>query len=73
MSSSMGSLSVNGTTVVYPDDAILLKNTFVVDRAFILRSKSSKYFAQRCVVLIDTDLDVDELVRKEYPLLPIQR
>jgi hypothetical protein len=64
MSSSMGSLSVNGTTVVYPDDAILLKNTFVVDRAFILRSKSSKYFAQRCVVLIDTDLDVDELVRK---------
>jgi hypothetical protein len=64
MSPYLGNMNVNGTTEVYPDDAIMLKQTFIVDKTFVLRSKSSKYYARKCVVLIDPSLDVGELVNK---------
>lgn len=64
MISSLGVLKVNGSTSSYPDDAILLKNTFIVDKAFIMRCKNSKYFAKKRVVFIDPLLDVGELINK---------
>lgn len=64
MSSSLGSLKVNGSTNCYPDDAILLNKTFIVDKTFIKRCKNSKYYAQKRVVLIDSSLDVGEMVNK---------
>lgn len=64
MSSSLGKLKVNGSINCYPDDAILLDRTFIVDRIFTKRSKNSKYYAQKLVVLIDPSLDIDEMVNK---------
>ena len=64
MAAYLGNMTVNGSSESYPDDAILLKNTFIVDKTFILRSKGSKYYARKCVVLADESLDVAELVNK---------
>lgn len=64
MASYLGNMTVNGNSESYPDDAIMLKNVFVVDKTFILRSKGSKYYARNCVVLADESLDVAALVNK---------
>jgi len=60
----MGTLKVNGASEVYPDDAVLLKNTFVVDRVFILRAKGGKYYAKKRVILTTPGLDVSALAAK---------
>jgi len=60
----LGSLKVNGATNTYPSDAILLKNTFIVDKIFIKRCKDSKYFAKKRVVITDNSLDVAEMVNR---------
>lgn len=64
MTSSLGTLKVNGSTNCYPDDAILLNRTFIVDKTFIKRCKDSKYCAQKLVVLIEPSLDVGEMTNK---------
>lgn len=60
----LGSLKVNGSTNNYPDDAILLKKTFTVDKTFIKRCKNAKYFARKRVIIIDNTLDVAEMVNR---------
>ncbi len=64
VSDMLSQLQVNGSTTIYPDGAILLKRTFVVDRVFVLRAKRADYFAQKRVVLTDCTLDVPALVEK---------
>ncbi|NLN64911.1 MAG: hypothetical protein GX144_05810 [Clostridiaceae bacterium] len=64
MSSSLRSLNVNGSADCYPDDAILLKKTFIVDKTFIKRCKNAKYYAKKRVILIEPSLDVGELINK---------
>lgn len=64
MSSSLRALNVNGSTDCYPDDAILLKKTFIVDKTFIKRCKNAKYYAKKRVILIEPSLDVGEMVNK---------
>ena len=64
MAPYLASMRVNGATNTYPADAILLKNTFIVDKTFIKRCKSTKYFARKRVVLIDNSLDVAQMVDK---------
>lgn len=63
MGPKLGMLTVNGGTERYPDDAILLKPTFVVDRVFQLRAKAGNYYASRRVVLTDCGLDASGLVQ----------
>ena len=72
LSGQLPQLQVNGSTVIYPDDAILLKRTFVVDPVFVLRAKKADYFAQRRVVLTDDSLDVATLVNKGVKFLTRQ-
>lgn len=60
----LGSLKVNGSVNSYPDDAILLSNTFIVDKTFIKRCKNVKYFARKRVVIIDNALDIAGMVNK---------
>ena len=72
LSGLLPQLQVNGSTVIYPDDAILLKRTFVVDPVFVLRAKRADYFAQRRVVLVDDGLDVATLVEKGVKFLTRQ-
>lgn len=57
-----GILSVNGTMTAYPDGAVLLKRTFVMDDTFALRAKNALYFAERRVVMLDPAIDPQALL-----------
>lgn len=57
-----GILSVNGSMTVYPDGAVLLKRTFVMDDTFPLRAKNALYFAERRVVMLDPAIDPKALL-----------
>lgn len=57
-------ISVNGKTEVYPADAIRLKSKFTMDKTFILRAESAKYYASKKVVIPDNSLDINSLVEK---------
>jgi len=60
----LGRMNVNGSSLSYPDEAILLGSSVVIDRVFILRARDSLYFAQRSVVLPGKDLDIKALREK---------
>jgi len=57
-------LNVNGKIVAYPDGAILLRGTEIIDRTFALRAKPSLYYADKCMVFVDRDIDVRKIVEK---------
>lgn len=59
-----GRLSVNGSMTVYPEGAVLLRRTFVVDGTFPMRAKAALYFAERRVVLLDPEAEPAALVEK---------
>ena len=69
----MPPMQINGMTEVYPGDAIRLKKIAEVDELFLLRAKPEKYYAQKCVMILDSGLnlaDLDErttfLTKKAY-------
>ena len=64
MAGHLGQMNVNGYSLSYPDEAILLGSSAVIDRVFILRARDSLYFAQRSVVLADKTLDIKALREK---------
>jgi hypothetical protein len=64
MAGHLGQMNVNGSSLSYPDEAILLGSSAVIDRVFILRARDSLYFAQRSVVLPDKTLDIKALREK---------
>ena len=64
MAGHLSQMNVNGSSLSYPDKAILLGSSVVIDRVFILRAKDSLYFAQRSVVLPNKDLDIKALREK---------
>ena len=57
-------LDVNGKIVAYPDGAILLKGTEIIDRTFALRVRPSLYYADKCIVFTDKDIDVQKIAAK---------
>lgn len=57
-------MSVNGSTTVYPDEAILLKRTAVIDRTFVLRAKAGLYWSARRMIFTDPNLDCGALAAK---------
>jgi len=66
-------LNVNGKIVAYPDGAILLKGTEIIERTFALRAKPSLYYAEKRIVFVDKDIDVQRIAEKgvtfETPLV----
>lgn len=64
MSGYIGKIKVNGPVICYPDDAILLKRSAVIDRLFPLRAKNKLYWAAKRMVMVDPKLDADKLVEK---------
>lgn len=64
MAGHLGQMNVNGSSLSYPDEAILLSGSVVIDKVFILRAKDSLYFAQRSVVLPNKNLDIKALREK---------
>ena len=60
----MSHISVNGSVKPYPDGAILLKPTTVVDKLFVLRAKNTLYYAEKRLVFVDSMLDGNALAAK---------
>ena len=65
ISGKLSNLSVNGSTNVYPDGAILLKRNAVIDKTFLLRAKENAlYWTARRLIFTDTALDAGKLTEK---------
>lgn len=64
LSGWLGMLSVNGSTVCYPDDAIILTRSAVIDRLFALRAKGKLYWSSRRMIMVDPQLDACALAAK---------
>ena len=72
LSGKLGNVAVNGQIITWPDGAVQLKNTAVLDSTFALRAKPALYWAARCVVMLDPALDVAALAKQGVRLRPGQ-
>lgn len=57
-------VKVNGSTICYPDEAILLKHNAVIDKLFALRAKKGLYWSDKRIIITDSELD-SELLRSK--------
>lgn len=65
MSGCVGKMNVTGSVELYPDDAVILDEEFVMDRFFPLRVKQDAlYYAARRITVVDPALDADKLAAK---------
>ena len=64
MSGHLSMLHANGSTVCYPDEAILLKRSAVIDRLFALRAKERLYWSAKRMIMVDPQLDASVLEKK---------
>jgi hypothetical protein len=65
MSGYLGKMSVNGSITTYPDECILLKSTFVLDKYFPLRAKeNASYYVKKCVTIKDEKTEIRRLIDK---------
>lgn len=65
MTSLLHSFTINGPVNTYPDGAIILKKTTVLDRIFYLRAKQdAHYYAAKKVVALSPEIDFGKLAEK---------
>lgn len=64
LSGRLPNVTINGATTFYPDEAIVLRSTAVIDRLFALRAKNKLYWAERRMILVDPLLDGAALAEK---------
>lgn len=64
MGSYLNMLSVNGSTVCYPDEAVVLKRNAVIDKTFVLRAKKKLYWSAKRMIMVDPELDAAALAAK---------
>lgn len=64
LSGCLTMLRVNGSTVCYPDEAIVLKRNAVIDRLFALRAKNKLYWSPKRMIMVDEKLDASLLEKK---------
>ncbi|MBE6943111.1 MAG: hypothetical protein E7453_02460 [Ruminococcaceae bacterium] len=57
-------VNVNGSTTCYPDGAVVLKRSAVIDKLFLLRAKNNLYWAGRRMIMVDPELDATKLKAK---------
>lgn len=62
--STLTGVKVNGSTACYPDGAILLKRSAVIDSLFALRAKNNLYWSGRRMIMVDAQLDAEALKNK---------
>lgn len=55
---------INGATICYPDDAIVLKRNAVIDKLFALRAKNALYWTPKRIIMVDPQLDPEVLKAK---------
>lgn len=64
MSGALGMMTVNGSTICYPDGAVVLKRNAVIDRLFALRARSGLYWAAKRLIMVDPQLNPAALEAK---------
>ena len=64
MSGYLSALTVDGSTVCYPDGAVLLKHSAVIDKLFALRAREKLYWSARRMIMVDPELDGGKLTAK---------
>ena len=57
-------LELNGSTICYPDDAVILKNNASIDHIFLLRAKDRLYWSPNRLICTDLTLDTAALKAK---------
>lgn len=66
-------LSANGSVSVYPDDCVILDNTFIVDKYFPLRAREGrKYYVKDMVIVQDKSAHMEKLVQKNVQFITRQ-
>lgn len=66
IASVLNRATINGVSVTYPDDCILLSAHFTPDKYFPLRAKeNSRYYVSKRVLLDNDEVDLDKLVSKK--------
>ena len=55
---------VNGSQKAYPGNAVKLESTFLLDKKFLLRCRSQRYYAEDEVIIADETLDIESLLQK---------
>lgn len=61
ISAALNGVKVNGSVNCYPDGAIVLKRSAVIDRLFALRARPGLYWAGRRMIMVDPELDAEAL------------
>lgn len=64
ISGHLGMMKVNGHTTCYPDGAIVLKRSAVIDKLFSLRAKNNLYWSARRMIMVDPTLEPAKLEAK---------
>lgn len=64
ISAYLGKIKVNGATNCYPDGAVVLKSSAVIDRLFALRAKERLYWSAKRMIMVDPQLDAAVLEKK---------
>lgn len=66
-------LSANGSVSTYPDDCVILDDTFIVDKYFPMRAKAGKkYYVKNKVIVQDKEVDLEKLVQKNVQFVTKQ-
>lgn len=64
LSGYMSRASINGSTICYPDGAVILKSNTPIDRIFALRAKNCLYWTRNRLIMVDPQLNPDALKAK---------
>lgn len=65
MGAYISKITVNGKTICYPDDCIILEDIFSIDKYFPLRARQgARYYAAERIMITDKAVDVAKLTEK---------
>lgn len=64
LAAALAGAAVNGSTEIYPDDAVPLKSTLVLDRVFALRARAVRYYVSGRVIALDESVSLSALAEK---------
>ena len=66
-------LSSSNSVAIYPDDCMILNDTFIIDKYFPLRAKEgSKYYVKDKVIIQDKSIDLQKLAEKNIQFVTDQ-
>lgn len=64
LSGVLGMMTINGKSVVYPDEAIVLDDCATIGKLFALRAKNKLYWSSKRMIMTDIQLDAAKLEAK---------